>query len=74
MFEQYASALHQKYPGLEIQGDNYPPPTVRFYLAQFLSAIKIFFIICIAMGQNPFEWFGLETPLIYAHAVENKVR
>lgn len=73
MFEQYASALHQKYPGLEIQGDNYPPPTIKHYLAQTISAIKLILIICIVAGQNPFEWMGVETPNLYTYAIENKV-
>lgn len=73
MFEQYASALHQKYPGLSIEGDNYPPTTIKYILAQALSALKILAIICIISNTNPFPWFGMETPAFFTSAMENKV-
>lgn len=73
MFEQYSSALHQRYPGITIEGDNYPPTILKYYLAQFLSSAKIIFILCIISNTNPFPWFGMETPSIVTSAFENKV-
>lgn len=73
MFEQYSDALHQRYPGLQIEGDNYPPPPLKSYLAQAFSVSKMLFIVCIIMSTNPFTWFGMETPQLYAYALENKV-
>ena len=57
-----------------IEGDNYPPTTLKYILAQALSTAKILFIICIVSNTNPFPWFGLDTPSFYTSAMENKVR
>lgn len=73
MFEQYSSALHQKYPDLTIEGENYPPPTLKYYLSQFISTTKIIILLCIVSGTNPFPWFGLDTPTYFEYALENKV-
>ena len=73
MFEQYSSALHQKYPGLLIEGDNYPPSTIKYNLAQFLGLAKILIILCVVSGTDPFPWFGMETPALFTSAMENKV-
>lgn len=73
MFEQYSSALHQKYPGLLIEGDNYPPTSMKYYLAQILGLAKIVAIIAIVSNTDPFPWFGMETPALFTSAMENKV-
>lgn len=73
MFEQYANALHQKYPELQIEGDNYPPTAIKFYLAQALSFLKLFLIMCVVTSNNPFNWVGMETPQLFTYALENKV-
>ena len=56
-----------------IRGDNYPPPSMRALLAQALSFLKMVFIACIVLGQNPFVWLNINTPSIYSWALENKV-
>jgi len=73
VFEQYASALHQKYPGLEIEGENYPPTAAKYYISQLINFTKLTLIICIVFGHNPFEMLGMETPAMYTYAMENKV-
>lgn len=73
MFEQFAYAIQQKYPDLVIQGDVYPPTTVRAYIAQALNIAKLIFILLLISGQNPFPWFQLETPQLYTWAMENKI-
>jgi len=54
-------------------GDNYPPPALRAYLAYALGVAKIVLIVAVVSGQNPFTWFGLQTPGIYSWAVDNKL-
>lgn len=73
MYEQFAYAIHQKYPELNIEGDNFPPPTMRTMLSQILGMAKFIFIILIATGQNPFTWINQQTPNIYKWAIENKI-
>jgi len=73
VFEQYAGILHQKYPTLMIEGDNYPPATWKWQLAQFLSYAKMVLIICIVASINPLNYTGIQTPNVLAWAMENKL-
>lgn len=73
MFEEFAEIIQQKYPALKIMGDNYPPPLMHAYAAQFLGVAKFILLIAILSGQNPFVWFGMEAPGFYTWAIENKV-
>lgn len=73
VFEQYATALHEKFPQLAIEGDNYPPPMLRQYLAQGLSILKLALIVMVIIGQDPFPHLNMETPSIFQWAVQNKV-
>merc|ERR1712080_255931 len=73
VFEQYAGILHQKYPNLMIEGDNYPPTTWKWQLAQFFSYAKMALIISIVASINPFNYIEMETPPIVAWAMENKL-
>ncbi|WAR28533.1 LOW QUALITY PROTEIN: SELT-like protein [Mya arenaria] len=41
VFEQYTSVLHEKFPHVAVEGDNYPPPAMRSLLAQGLSVLKL---------------------------------
>lgn len=54
--------LRQKYPDILIQGDNYPPPPHKLYLAQFLGIFKILLIACVVSGANIFAMFGFPDP------------
>lgn len=73
MYEQFANAIHQKYPGLQIEGENFPPPSLQAAAAQLLGLAKIIFIVLIVANQNPFTWFNMNTPGLYSWAQENKV-
>lgn len=56
-----------------IHGDNYPPSAMRVFTAQALSILKMIFIACIVLGQNPFFWLNINTPSAYSWALENKI-
>ena len=73
MYEQFTDVLHQKYPHLQIQGDNFPPGPVQQLISQILGYAKLVLIGLIVGGQNPFTWFGLQTLAVYNWALENKV-
>jgi len=73
VYEQFAQAIQQKYPDLFIEGDNYPPPPLRAYVAQFLTVAKMAIMLMVVMGQNPFAMMGWDTPNIYAWALDNKL-
>jgi len=56
-----------------IEGDNYPPATWKWQLAQFLSYAKMVLIICIVASINPLNYTGIQTPNVLAWAMENKL-
>ncbi|KAJ8030771.1 Thioredoxin reductase-like selenoprotein T1b [Holothuria leucospilota] len=70
---QYASRLHQQYPGLTIEGFNFDAPIVRRYLAGALGMLKLAVIFLIATGKNPFPHLNIDTPNAWNWAVENKI-
>lgn len=73
MYEQFTDVLHQKYPHLQITGDNFPAGAMRQLIAQILGYVKLVFIGLIIVGQNPFTWFAVETPGWFNWAMENKM-
>lgn len=73
MFEQYAHALHERFPALQIEGDHYPPPMLRSSLAQALGIVKFILIALVVSNYNPFPSLNMETPSIFSWATENKV-
>ena len=74
MYDQFSYAIQQKYPDLIVLGDNYPPPIERAFLAQVFGIGKLILIGLVIGGQNPFGWFGMNTPDIWSWALDNKVR
>jgi selT/selW/selH-like putative selenoprotein len=73
VFNEYAQFLRERYPALQVEGGNYPPPPMKATAAQVLSFIKIAFIIAIISGQDPFAAMGMQTPTVYTWAITNKV-
>lgn len=73
MFEQYAQALHERFPSLTIVGDNYPPPFMRASIAQFIGIAKFILIGLVVTGFNPFPSLNMDTPNIFTWALENKL-
>jgi len=68
-----AQAIRDRYPGLQVEGGNFPPPPLRAMIAQALTALKFVFIIVLISGQNPFVYLNAATPEAFAWAMENKV-
>jgi thioredoxin reductase-like selenoprotein T len=74
VFEEFAQMIQQRYPGLNIVGDNYPPPAVRQILATCISFIKFAILAVVAMGINPFtQFFNIPAPSWYQYALDNKI-
>ena len=71
-FLSFACA-QDRYPGLQVEGGNFPPPPLRSVTAQTLSALKFILIIVLVSGQNPFALLNVATPEAYNWAIENKV-
>lgn len=73
MFEQYSQIIRQRYPDINVIGENYHPPGGRAYIAQFLSTFKLVIIGMILLKQNPFPYLNMNTPNIFVWATENKL-
>ncbi|CAG0914875.1 unnamed protein product, partial [Notodromas monacha] len=59
VFEQYAELLRERYPDILIEGDNFPPPTLKMYLAQFLGVFKLVLIVAIVAGAESLSMVGI---------------
>jgi len=68
-----ATAIRDRYPGLQVEGGNFPPPPLRQMIAQTLSALKFILLIVLISGQNPFPYLNMATPEAFNWASENKV-
>jgi selT/selW/selH-like putative selenoprotein len=73
VFEEFSNLVRQRYPAVLIEGDHFPPPPFKAIAAQVLSFVKIGLLLCIVIGYNPFNMFGVATPSIYTWAITNKI-
>lgn len=58
---------------MKIEGDIYPPPLWRSYLAKLSQCIKFGLIISVALGIDIFGSVGLPNPGFMVYASQNKV-
>jgi len=77
VFSQYSQILGEQFPGVPVSGDNYPPPGIRLQLAHMIGAIKMAFLIMLAISFNPWDYMGHDvmgpTPNFYLWALDNKI-
>ena len=74
MFEQYRSALTERFPEITLEGSNFDPDLWRVYMSKFLSYAKVAVILAVACNINPFPSLAMETPGYVQWAQSNKVR
>ena len=75
MFEEYAQFIHQNFPMVHIEGDNYPPPRPRQMLASFISMAKLAVMAIVLLGERLQIWenLNIDPPQAYLWATQNKV-
>jgi selT/selW/selH-like putative selenoprotein len=73
VFEQFSQLVRTHYPGVEVVGENYPPPPAKALIARILSVVKMALLACLLLGQNPFALFNIPTPAVYSWALQNKM-
>jgi len=75
VFEEYAQALQQRYPQLQIRGENYPAPKRNQVLAKILSTVKFALLALIVLGEyvQLFQRLEIDPPSAYVWAKENKI-
>ncbi|XP_066597435.1 thioredoxin reductase-like selenoprotein T homolog CG3887 [Prorops nasuta] len=72
-YEEYAGILHERYPQLQIDGENYNPPGYNMLIAKCLSLVKILLMIMIVCGINVFQWLGQPQPYFWQWCIENRI-
>eukprot|EP00088_Acartia_fossae_P058786 TRINITY_DN6923_c0_g1_i2.p1 TRINITY_DN6923_c0_g1~~TRINITY_DN6923_c0_g1_i2.p1 ORF type:complete len:145 (-),score=30.49 TRINITY_DN6923_c0_g1_i2:439-873(-) len=65
--------LHQKYPEIAIEGDNFAPGGYRLQLAQFVGVAKMAVIVMVLASINLFQNVGQPTPSWWVWMLENKL-
>lgn len=75
MFEEYAQAINQRFPQMQISGGNYPPGQLRQSLATIIGFSKLALLAIIILGDkmNIFGTLQIAPPPIYVWASQNKV-
>ncbi|XP_046736566.1 thioredoxin reductase-like selenoprotein T homolog CG3887 [Diprion similis] len=73
VFDDYVNILQQKYPGLNIDGENFNPAGYKLFLAKFLGMSKILVIIIILCGINVFAPLGIRQPSWWQWCTDNRL-
>uniref|UniRef100_A0A914YWX0 SelT-like protein n=1 Tax=Panagrolaimus superbus TaxID=310955 RepID=A0A914YWX0_9BILA len=71
-FDQFTQIINEKFPGMVIEGGNYPPIFWKSILAQVLSITKMALIVSIIFNRNPFDIIGIQTPGFYNWMTQTK--
>lgn len=72
-FEDYVGLLGEKYPQIQVNGGNYDPPGLNYYLSKMIFALKIIIIVSVVSAVSPFTFLGLNTPSWWSHMQANKI-
>ncbi|XP_043275564.1 thioredoxin reductase-like selenoprotein T homolog CG3887 [Venturia canescens] len=73
VFQDYVNILQQKYPELQIDGENYNPPGYNMWIAKFLGTAKIILIVLIITGVNILQFLGQPTPFWWQWCIDNRL-
>ncbi|KAI1730569.1 rdx family domain-containing protein [Ditylenchus destructor] len=72
-FDQFSQVIQDKYPGVVIEGGNFPPSTPKALFSQFIGVAKIALIVMVIMGRDPFQSMGMTTPTVFTWMLNNKL-
>lgn len=72
-FEEYENILGEKYPQILIEGANYDPPGINFYMSKIILAAKMLFILIIVSSYDIWGSLGQAVPRWYTWCAENKI-
>ena len=72
-YEDYAAIIREKYPDMNVMGDNYPPSTLNRILVQVIGLLKMGIIFMILANVNPFSLLGQPTPAIWSWLSSSKL-
>lgn len=72
-FEEYSSIITERYPQITIEGSNYDPPGLNFYLSKLILAAKMLFILVIVSQYDIWAQLGQAVPRWFQWCIENKI-
>ena len=73
MFEQYAQALAEELPHVQLEGENYPPPYINQQFSNILFVLRMALIGVIIGGPGVLQSVGIQNPpQVFWWAQENK--
>jgi len=72
-FDEYSNILMDKYPEIQIRGNNYDPPGLNMYISKILVVAKYCLMALIGSSFDLFGFLGMATPSFWTWAVENKL-
>lgn len=72
-FDQFSQIIQEKYPGVVIEGTNFPPSQIKSLVSQFIGVAKIALIVMVIVGRDPFASMGIATPGIFNWMLSNKL-
>lgn len=74
MYEEFFTIFKEKFPELEVTGENYPPHPVFLYLAYTVSILRVISFIAILTGPQFLHGIGIQQlPAFYQWTQDNKV-
>lgn len=72
-FDEYTNMIRERFPEMNIIGDNFTPNFLRHKMVQFLTIAKMALIALIVANMNPFASMGVRTPNLWFWMTQHKV-
>lgn len=72
-FEEYRRMINERFPSINVVGNNYNPSFVKSKLVQVVSIAKMVVIGLLLANMNPFQHFGVNTPRVWNWMGEHKL-
>ncbi|CAG2106898.1 unnamed protein product [Medioppia subpectinata] len=72
-FDEYSTLITDRFPDLNIMGDNYTPGMARSKLVQLLSVLKLVLMALLMANINPFTFLNVNTPGVWHWMTQHKM-
>jgi len=72
-FDEYKRMINERFPNINIVGNNYNPSFIKNKLVQVISISKMIVIGLLLANINPFQHFGANTPRVWFWMGEHKL-
>ncbi|XP_054160368.1 thioredoxin reductase-like selenoprotein T [Oppia nitens] len=72
-FDEYSHLISERFPQINIIGDNYSPGLIKNKVVQLLSVLKLVIIALLMANVNPFQLMGVPTPGVWFWMTQHKM-